>query len=220
MILGSPDYMSPEQAQGLDATVRSDLFSICVVLYELVIGVPPFAKDDAGAQLHAIVNEDPVPFSGFDGADALWAIVARGLAKEPSERWANMKALGSELAHWARSHGARDDITGASLESTWLDTPMNGSNPLASILPPPPDSRFEANRNADAPPDSGLRAVRGEPREAISSDLEVLADLLRGGDPVELMEREQRRRGVVMGIVFAVISLAVAGAILFGAGVF
>jgi serine/threonine-protein kinase len=220
MILGSPDYMSPEQAQGLEATAQSDLFSICVVLYELVIGVPPFAKEDVGAQLHAIANEEPMPFSGFEGAEPLWAIVARGLSKEPSARFASLRALGVELAGWAHEHGGRDDITGASLESVWLNVSTRGTNPLASILPPPPDPRFGSSPSINGPPESGPRVVRAEAHSQDASDLQVLAELHRGGDPVELMAREQRRRALVLGVVFGVISLAVAGAILLGAGVF
>ena len=59
-VLGSPDYMSPEQALGLDdIDERTDIWSLCVVLYEVITGTVPFQKPNYNALMHAIINEDP-----------------------------------------------------------------------------------------------------------------------------------------------------------------
>src|ERR1041384_4375388 len=61
-VLGSPDYMSPEQALGLDdIDERTDIWSLCVVLYEVITGAIPFLKPNYNALMHAIINEDPTP---------------------------------------------------------------------------------------------------------------------------------------------------------------
>jgi eukaryotic-like serine/threonine-protein kinase len=97
--LGSPRYMSPEQVLGKRADHRSDIFSLGVVLYEMVTGTSPFAGGDLNAILFQIVNlVPPAPSTISPGAPAtLDAIVAKALAKTPEERFATAKELADEL---------------------------------------------------------------------------------------------------------------------------
>jgi eukaryotic-like serine/threonine-protein kinase len=88
-IMGTAQYLSPEQAQGHPVDARSDLYSIGVVLYELLTGVPPFDADSAVTIALKQVAEDPVPPMQRSPAvtPALDAVVMRALRKEPAERF-------------------------------------------------------------------------------------------------------------------------------------
>src|SRR3954467_2446354 len=81
-VLGSPDYMSPEQARGLDTIDhRSDIWSFSVVLYDAICGVPPFQSTNYNALLRLIAEAEPVSLYERRAADqALSDIVARGLS--------------------------------------------------------------------------------------------------------------------------------------------
>jgi serine/threonine-protein kinase len=120
--VGSPSYMSPEQAQGLEADARSDIWSFCVVLYEAVTGVLPFTHANHNGLMQCIINSDPEPLSCHGlRVPGLWPIVERGLSKDPLRRWQSMCALGRELAMWLLARGITEDATGRSLRSAWLE---------------------------------------------------------------------------------------------------
>jgi eukaryotic-like serine/threonine-protein kinase len=88
-IMGTAQYLSPEQAQGQPVDARSDLYSIGVVLYELLTGVPPFDADSPVTIALKQVSEDPLPPSLRNPAvtPALEAVVMRALRKDPAERF-------------------------------------------------------------------------------------------------------------------------------------
>jgi len=127
VILGSPEYMSPEQACGDEVDERTDVWSLCVVLYEAVTGTVPFRKSNYNALMQAIIHEAPVPTTQFDAGDAaLWQVVERGLAKPRHERWTNMTELGEALALWLYGHGIKEDLSGNSIRAVWLDGEVSG----------------------------------------------------------------------------------------------
>jgi eukaryotic-like serine/threonine-protein kinase len=88
-IMGTAQYLSPEQAQGQPVDARSDLYSIGVVLYELLTGVPPFDADSPVTIALKQVSEDPVPPRVRNPAvpPALDALVMRALRKDPAARF-------------------------------------------------------------------------------------------------------------------------------------
>ena len=88
MMMGSPKYMSPEQVIGKRADHRSDLFSLGVILYEMLTGAAPFTGESVNAVMYQIVNFVPPAPSAINPATppALDAIVARMLAKAVDER--------------------------------------------------------------------------------------------------------------------------------------
>lgn len=129
-VLGSPDYMSPEQALGLDdIDERTDIWSLCVVLYELITGTVPFQKPNYNALMHAIINEDPVSSTDCGAGDkALWQVIQRGLRKEREKRQQTVTELGEELALWLYEHGIKEDLSGNSIRAVWLDAGLSGEH--------------------------------------------------------------------------------------------
>lgn len=126
-VLGSPDYMSPEQARGQDDVDHlTDVWSFCVVLYEAVAGRTPFIGTNYNALLRKIVEETPPTLRELAAGDEeLSDIVARGLSKRADQRFTSMGELGRALAQWLVRQGATEDICGSTLEAKWL----RGTNP-------------------------------------------------------------------------------------------
>lgn len=119
--LGTPDYMSPEQARGENSDARTDQWSFCVVLYEAVTRNRPFEADNYNALLRAIIEATPHPLfaHGVDQPE-LWQILAKGLSKSASDRYATIRDLGEALAGWLVSRGISEDAVGTSLRRAWL----------------------------------------------------------------------------------------------------
>jgi len=97
--VGTPKYMSPEQAKGQRGDSRSDVFSAGVVLYELLTGKLPFDGDNQFVIIHQIVSSDPVPPSGLnpDVPPGMDAVMARTLAKNPEDRYATAREFALAL---------------------------------------------------------------------------------------------------------------------------
>ena len=103
-VLGSASYMSPEQVRGSDTVDgRADIFSIGVVLYELLSGRKPFEAEQPTATIMKILNDPPTPIETLvpDLPAQLVAAVNRALAKDPNERFATAGELSKDL-QWIR----------------------------------------------------------------------------------------------------------------------
>ena len=96
-ILGTLQYMSPEQLQGNDVDARSDLFSFGCVLYEMLTGERAFKGESAASLIAAILEREP---AALTGASALDRIVRRSLAKDPDERFQTARDLKAAM-NWA-----------------------------------------------------------------------------------------------------------------------
>jgi len=99
MLLGSPRYMSPEQVSGNPFDHRADIFSLGVVLYEMLTGVTPFAGDDITQLMFQVVNGAAVPPSHVNRnlPSVLDYILARALKKIPDERYGNASEFAADL---------------------------------------------------------------------------------------------------------------------------
>lgn len=104
LIVGSPDYMSPEQGMGGAVDAHTDMFSAGSVFYELLSGAKPFQARTLHALLFQIISSDPVPLAQARPGlpEPLAETVGRMMAKAPGERFADMDAVQAALAEVAR----------------------------------------------------------------------------------------------------------------------
>ena len=99
MIVGTVNYLSPEQARGDPVDQRTDIFSLGVLLYEMITGKTPFAGDSIADNFANLINKDPQPLSRFAAnvPDELQRIVSKMLRKNRDERYQTMKGLLADL---------------------------------------------------------------------------------------------------------------------------
>jgi hypothetical protein len=100
MLLGTLEYMSPEQASGRAVDHRTDQFSLGLILHEMAAGRPVFRRDSPAQVLAAVIERDAEPLRRVrpDAPPALEALVARCLQKDPARRFAHTDDLAAELA--------------------------------------------------------------------------------------------------------------------------
>jgi serine/threonine protein kinase len=110
-ILGTFQYMAPEQLEGKEADPRTDIFAFGCVLYEMATGNKAFAGTSQASLIGAILHTDPPPVSTAQpmSPPALDHIVKKCLAKDPEDRWQNAADLAGELA-WIREAGSQTGV--------------------------------------------------------------------------------------------------------------
>jgi beta-lactam-binding protein with PASTA domain/tRNA A-37 threonylcarbamoyl transferase component Bud32 len=98
-VIGTAQYLSPEQARGERVDARSDIYSTGCVLYELLTGQPPFTGDSPVAIAYQHVREDPIPPSQIDREIPSWAdaIVLKAMAKDPADRYQSATEMRADI---------------------------------------------------------------------------------------------------------------------------
>jgi serine/threonine-protein kinase len=109
MAMGSPMYMSPEQLRGGKADQRSDIFSLGVVMYELITHKKPFIGENISQVIYNILNHDPEKPSNIDTnvPGILDLVVTRCLAKDPYARYQSAGEIAADLVDLVSSFGAK-----------------------------------------------------------------------------------------------------------------
>jgi len=143
--VGTAGYMSPEQVQGQDTDHRSDIFSMGVVLYELIAGQPPFKAAHESALMYEIVNVTPPPMGSIkEGIDPeLDRIVLGCLEKEPGDRTQAAKQVSVDLKRFRRESGRQNvsritavhNVSGIRQPSGTAEAAPAAAGPKGSILP-------------------------------------------------------------------------------------
>jgi eukaryotic-like serine/threonine-protein kinase len=178
LIVGTPDYMSPEQARGHDVDQRSDIFSAGAVFYFMLTGRKPFASQELTAVLMKVQAEDPLPIRETEAPPALARVVMKALAKNPAERYQSCGQMIAELEYLKRQleedvRKAADEITQrlAAIESVAAERRRMAA--FLDLSPPPAD--IEAERQ-----DFALRrSMLGEPpKRAAAVELVVAVKAL------------------------------------------
>jgi serine/threonine protein kinase len=124
-VMGTPSYMSPEQVKGRAVDGRSDIFSLGVMLYEMVTGEKPFPGQNITTVIYKIVNEDPVPPRQIDPSihPGISAVIMKALVKDPDERYQSCREMLEELRHYRAMAGA-----GGNPQSTMVVGGQNAPN--------------------------------------------------------------------------------------------
>src|SRR6201984_1488955 len=101
-VMGTPSYMSPEQVKGRPVDGRSDIFSLGVLLYEIVTGEKPFPGHSITTVIYKIVNEDPIQPRQLNPTvhPGISAVVMRALAKDPDKRYQHCRDLMDDLRNY------------------------------------------------------------------------------------------------------------------------
>ncbi|MFF1677535.1 protein kinase [Streptomyces sp. NPDC058256] len=132
MVVGTPQYLSPEQALGRGVDARSDLYSVGIMLFQLTTGRLPFEADSPLAIAYAHVQEQPVAPSSVNRSlpPAVDALVARALKKNPNERFPSAEAMRDECMRVAQSlHSAAPSIVPGAQTSS-------GAGVASAVFPP------------------------------------------------------------------------------------
>ncbi len=108
---GTASYMSPEQARGERADARSDIFSLGVVMYEMIAGRLPFKGKTSVDVMHGVMHDEPPPLDG--APQRLQQIVSKALAKNPAARYQSTEVLLEDLRGMVRSHYAQTGVVPA-----------------------------------------------------------------------------------------------------------
>src|SRR5262249_7059788 len=176
MIMGTPHYMSPEQIRGERVDGRADIFSLGVVLYELLTFRKPFPGDNPTTVLFKIIHENAEPLNDgvFIPPDGMEEIVARSLAKKIDERYFTCEEFAEDLLHLfsivreQEQAGSTTPVTGSKTFGAGRTTPtpypaLRRTGPVPSGTPLPsagtPFPATKVNPTAQLPASEGPTAM-------------------------------------------------------------
>jgi serine/threonine-protein kinase len=212
-VMGTASYFSPEQAQGKQVDPRSDLYSLGVVLFEMVTGNPPFTGASPVSIAYKHVQELPPIASSINPSvpPSLDAIINRLLSKNPDDRYPAAEDVRADLRRFREGHPL----------SNAVPPPINPSNgaPTAAMLRPhaPAPQRVNAHHSPPVPqhrpPDTGSSRAIIDTTRAIPASAAV-----RQMEPVEEYYEPPSRTGVFV-IMLAGLLLLLVGLIVYISGV-
>jgi eukaryotic-like serine/threonine-protein kinase len=184
-VIGTAQYLSPEQARGETVDSRSDVYSLGCVLYEILTGEPPFVGDSPVAVAYQHVREDPVPPSErYEGiSPELDAVVLKALAKNPDNRYQTAAEMRTDLirVHSGQAPEAPKVLTGAERTSMLTANPVFGRNDPTENIP--------AQRSNYGEREGGVSIARWLAIVAVLAVLTVVVTIsinLIGGSPRDL----------------------------------
>jgi len=159
-MIGTPDYMSPEQTEGQAATARSDLYSLGCVMYALIAGKPPFSSPSITKVIDRVRSAEPLPLRRIvpELPEPMERIVAQLLRKDPAQRIATPHALANLLR--AMKHALSGK--GTESDSAALESLLSG--PPAETIPPrsPHDLQTAERPTQDFTPEEARRFQAGK----------------------------------------------------------
>ena len=147
MVFGTPEFMSPEQAQGRSLTAASDTYSLAIILYEVLTGKLPFEAKSAMEHIQLHVTTKPIPIDkrvpGRTFPPLLWIVIEKALAKKPEDRWGSAAEFG---------HALGAVLQGATSVPPFYDgqprPPMTSGPPIGTPRPAPMPDTFATIPNA------------------------------------------------------------------------
>src|SRR5229473_4658505 len=135
-VLGTPNYMSPEQVKGKPLDGRSDLFSFGVLLYEMLTGEKPFVGQNVTTIIYKIVNENPIPPRDLDVTihPGLSTVVTKALSKSPDERYQSGADLVRDLESY-KTLGPKLGIASTPISTASAASAAAGQGDKTTVLP-------------------------------------------------------------------------------------
>ncbi len=213
-LLGTPSYMSPEQARGSAIDGRSDLFAVGAILYEMVAGKKAFRGDSITGLIFKIITEEPLPLKEEDPTipDELVRIVARALVKDPAGRYQAGRELADDLLALTRP-GSTPTLRQSEMATTpgYVPGPTTyipGSSPTLASSPP--------TQNAPGPPTQVAPAAATRVSPAVATRVSAPPSV-RSPAPAP-SEPQGSKTGLILGLLagaFVLLLAAGVGAFLF-----
>jgi len=182
MVFGTPEFMSPEQAQGKPLTPASDIYSLAVILYEVLTGKLPFDARSSMDHISLHATGQPIRLNqrvpGRTFPAPLEDIVAKALAKSPADRFASAaefaEAMQSMVSGFARPAGIRRETASASMPRV--------AESGASAHPDPPRDAAHASRHA-AHASRGVGPPNRAPSDAVAGSPTLASSPTLAGSP-------------------------------------
>ena len=168
VLVGTPQYMAPEQLHGRDADERADVFAAGAVIYQMLAGCPAFGGKTLPEIIHAVGYLEPPPLPAFPGAAAIDRVLRRALTKDPAQRIDRAETLASQLREAARTTDTQASFA-ADHQTRFVALPLR-------VLRPDPETDFLAFSVPDAV-SSALANIESVivrvPRAGVGADADV-----------------------------------------------
>jgi eukaryotic-like serine/threonine-protein kinase len=147
-VIGTAQYLSPEQASGEPVDARSDIYSTGCVLYELLAGRPPFVGDSPVSVAYQHVQEEPQPPTSLDPSlpPVVDAITLMALQKEPFDRYQSAAELRDDIERCLSGQPVAAAAPPSEVMDRFIDTTRPGPPPVEEIAPPPARTRPAPNQ--------------------------------------------------------------------------
>jgi serine/threonine protein kinase len=170
-LLGTPNYMAPEQIQGKEIDHRADLFALGVVLYEMLTRHKPFQGENLTVVSHRIVYDHFTPPKEYakDLPPGVEQVLDRALDKDPNRRYQRAKDMADDLRRMLTA--ARDDLNETLSIASWAP----GTGPASHPTPPGGTTMVSSASPAAVPPAAARPAPPKKPRQPISARRLVLS---------------------------------------------
>jgi serine/threonine-protein kinase len=181
LVVGTISHMSPEQARGLSVDTRSDIWSLGVVIYQMLTGHEPFEAPTATDQIVSILERQPPPLTLYtEGApEEIERIVLRALAKNRSERYQTVEEMLIDLRQARQRLAFRAELN-RSVSAGELDLSHVTSHSNAQDQPAPEESKAHAPSKAKS---SSSITKRRRPRKKAIDSIAILPLINSSGDP-------------------------------------
>jgi serine/threonine protein kinase len=194
LIVGTPDYMSPEQARGDQIDGRSDIFSVGGVFYFMLTGRKPFPASDLPSVFHQVETEDPLPLESTEAPAALANVVMKALVKDKQRRYQTCQELMADLVTLRPQYPPDERLNEPGGDEAPMTMEYGSAGPtdetVDSMPPPGFDSGDTVTISTRSTPSTWAKQVGDRVESAISG---MIGRLRSSGKPARVRGAEERK---------------------------